>query len=120
MPLDDMLPDDLKRMLDDTSLDDLRDPADVERDKINCELQDDLTHAYRLVAGSKEGGMVLRHIMRLTGYQAPLCMPGIQGVDVNGSLMNMAKRDLWLEIRSRLDQQSLVKVENHVEVKSDG
>lgn len=77
--------------------------------RINYE---ELDRAYRAVCSFPEGVQVLRHICELTGYRKALTSVNQQGeINVQASLNNLAKRDLWQVIQMYLDDESKVKIE---------
>ena len=62
-----------------------------------------LRDAYSAMAEFPEGREVLRHIFKLCGYSAPLLRVANTGeVNVQASMYNLARRDVWLDIRQYL------------------
>jgi len=84
---------------------------------------DRLRKAYDTVMSFPEGRRVLRHILDECGYAAPLMMLDPVSFEVNqiGSIVNLAKRDIWMEIRKYITPEQQYQLEapelpDHIEV----
>lgn len=69
--------------------------------------------AFETVMAFPEGERVLRHILYLSGYNEALMMLDPVSFEVNqlGTVVNVAKRDMWLEIRKYLKPEHLLRLE---------
>lgn len=62
-----------------------------------------LQDAYAAMVEFPEGREVLRHIFNLCGYDKPLLTVNSGGeVNMQASMYNLARRDIWLDIRQHL------------------
>lgn len=79
-----------------------------------------LNKAFDTVMAFPEGVEALRHILFLTGYNEPLLLQNPHTFEVNhmGSLVNLAKRDVWFEIRKHLTPEHSLRLER-VDVAQD-
>lgn len=73
--------------------------------------QEKLDREFRAVMSFPEGRSVLRHILGLCRYNSPLSRLD----NVNATLYNVAQRDLWLQIRERIDPKERALIENYIE-----
>lgn len=105
-------PDDLNELAD--SVDDLRDDSRWDDVELNEALENEraIRDAFEAVAKTELGVVVLRRIMRLTGFLSPLCLRSATGFDTTGSFYNVARRDVWLELRAYLEPRTLREIEN--------
>lgn len=74
---------------------------------------DKLKLAYAAVMTLPEGQTVLRHVLCLSGYNEPLMMlnPVTHDVNSTGSIVNLAKRDVWYEVRKYLNPTQIYLLE---------
>ena len=114
----DMLPEDLMDIVDRDAQDDLRTDEEILGQHINNDQANSLAQAYKMVASTREGVEVLRHIMQLSGYKSPIVTFSRESLEVNpfASIYNASKRDVWLEVSRRLPAQLLREIENPLEV----
>lgn len=80
-----------------------------------------LKKAYDTVMSFPEGMRVLRHILTLSGYNDPLMHIDPQSMEVNkiGTITNVAKRDMWFEIRKYLRPEHQLRLEQFELVDSE-
>lgn len=112
------LPEDLQKIVDDDSQEDLRDPEQIEQEKLNMAQAERLTAAYRMMAASPHGAAVFRHILWLCGFHSPIVTFSRDTFELNekASIYNASKRDIWLEIRKHFPSELLRAIENPLEV----
>lgn len=75
--------------------------------------QKDLERAFKDVAATEEGRMVLFHLMTLCGYKEPSMVlnPVTNEILTNTSMWNESKRGVWLDIRKKIPPKSLNVIE---------
>lgn len=83
-------------------------------------LRDELEKAYAAVMSFPEGLTVLRHILGVTGYADILKTydPQTSELNVNATLYNLSKRDVWIQIKEYLTpkQQCILEEEPLVKI----
>ena len=70
--------------------------------------------AVRQVAASELGMVVMRRIYAMTGYSSFLAQRSATGFDTTATMYNVARRDLWVELRGMLDAKELREIENPI------
>lgn len=78
--------------------------------KVDAALLQDMNETF----GSASGRNVLRHLMRICGYQQTSVTldPTTRDVQIHAMMHNEARRGLYLEIRSFIREDTLAAVEN--------
>jgi hypothetical protein len=72
-----------------------------------------LEKAYFSILKFPEGVLIMKHILDITGYNAPDLMtynPATSELNINASIYNLSKRDVWVKIKEFLtpEQQAYI------------
>ena len=83
-------------------------------------IRDELERAYSAVISSREGVIVLKHIMEVTGFNHELKTynPATSELNIHATLYNLSKRDVWIRVKDFLTpkQQSFLEEESFIKV----
>lgn len=65
--------------------------------------REDLVSAMNAMAKTHEGVVVFRHLCKWLDFKGSSITLGPNGVDINGTIYNEARRKVWIDLRELLD-----------------